>query len=217
MRRSLLIAAFLAASLGHSAAQAGEEGRHRHAAMSVAAPSTLAYEQAMVRMHAGMKQPLSGNPDVDFVRQMIPHHRAAVEMAAIQLAHGTDPALKAFSRWIIFIQEQEIGFLENWLRGHDNDKTQPGARDYYGPAMQRMHHAMMIEYTGDADADFVRGMIPHHQAAVEMAAIQIAEGLNPEIRALAEGVLRSQSYEIAWQRHWLAHRHESPCFPSFIF
>ena len=38
-------------------------------------------------------------------------------------------------------------------------------------ANDRMHENMMMEYTGNADVDFVKGMIPHHQGAVEMAKI----------------------------------------------
>ena len=34
----------------------------------------------------------------------------------------------------------------------------------YTATMQTMHKDMMVNYTGDADVDFVRGMIPHHQA-----------------------------------------------------
>lgn len=204
-----------------SGAQAGMahhgHGKAAARACHTVAASTQAYQQAMARMHEQMRQPRSGDPDIDFVRQMIPHHQAAVEMARIQLAHGKDEALKDFSRWIIQFQSQEIGMMKNWLRGHDNGVEKAGATDYYGPSMERMHHAMMITYTGDADADFVRGMIPHHQGAVDMAAIVTARGHNPEIRALAEGIQRSQNYEIGWQQAWLRDRTEPPHFPSFIY
>jgi uncharacterized protein (DUF305 family) len=226
MPRPLAIAALLsvllASAFGAPSAQACAahhsmgHGHKGHAAHAEGTASTQAYQRAMAEMHRNMAQPLSGNPDVDYVRQMIPHHQAAVEMAQIQLAYGTDEGLKDFSRWIIVAQAQEIGFMQNWLRGRDNGLEQPGARDYYGAAMEKMHHGMMIEYSGDADADFVRGMIAHHQGAVDMSAILFAVGHNPEIRALAENIYRSQHYEIAWQRHWLQHRQASVSFPSFI-
>lgn len=166
--------------------------------------STRAYGRAMQTMHKHMDAPLSGDVDVDFARQMIPHHQGAVEMAKIQLQYGHDERLKAFSRWVIQAQEQEIGFMTQWLRRRDNGAAPCKATDYFGEAMRGMHHGMMIRYTGDADVDFVRGMIPHHQGAVDMADIMFAQGSDPELNRLAGGIARSQGYEIAWMQRWLS-------------
>ena len=68
---------------------------------------------------------------------------------------------------------------------------------------EKMHRDMAIEFSGEPDADFVRGMIPHHQGAVDMAKIVIAFGKDPEIRKLAESVVKSQEAEIAVMREWL--------------
>ena len=72
--------------------------------------------------------------------------------------------------------------------------------------MDKMMADMMVPYTGDADVDFVRGMIPHHEAAVAMAQIQLEHGKDPEIRKLAEGVVKAQEGEIAMMKKWLADR-----------
>ena len=73
-------------------------------------------------------------------------------------------------------------------------------------ANARMHADMDIAYTGDADVDFLRGMIPHHQGAVEMAEIVLEHGTDPEVRALAEAIIAAQNDEIAFMRGWLATR-----------
>jgi uncharacterized protein (DUF305 family) len=67
----------------------------------------------------------------------------------------------------------------------------------------KMHEAMNITYTGNADVDFVKGMIPHHEGAVEMAKTVLAFGKNPEIRKLAEDIIRAQESEIAMMKAWL--------------
>jgi len=74
----------------------------------------------------------------------------------------------------------------------------------YDGAMMKMHEGMDISYTGDADADFVASMIPHHQGAVDMAKIELQYGKDPEIRKLAEGVVAAQEKEIAFMQQWQA-------------
>jgi uncharacterized protein (DUF305 family) len=71
-------------------------------------------------------------------------------------------------------------------------------------ANDRMHSGMAIEFTGNADVDFIRGMIPHHQGAVEMARIVLEHGADPEVRKLAEAVIAAQEAEITWMQEWLA-------------
>lgn len=71
-------------------------------------------------------------------------------------------------------------------------------------ANEKMHRDMAITFTGNADVDFVRGMIPHHQGAIDMAKITLAFGKDPEIRKLAEEIVKAQETEIAFMRSWLA-------------
>jgi hypothetical protein len=68
---------------------------------------------------------------------------------------------------------------------------------------QKMHDGMDIAFTGNTDVDFVRGMIPHHQGAVDMARTLIAFGKDPQLRKLAEDIVKAQESEIALMQEWL--------------
>lgn len=69
---------------------------------------------------------------------------------------------------------------------------------------EAMHHGMNMPMTGDADVDFVRGMIAHHAGAIDMARIVQIFGADPEIAALAEEIIGAQETELAMMREWLA-------------
>ena len=73
----------------------------------------------------------------------------------------------------------------------------------FAEANAKMHADMAVPLTGNADVDFIAGMIPHHQGAVDMARIVLEHGTDPEVRKLAEAVIVAQEAEIAWMTDWL--------------
>jgi hypothetical protein len=81
---------------------------------------------SMDKMHADMAavEP-SGDGDVDFVRLMLPHHQAALEMAKTQLLYGKDPQLRRLAQEIIADQQSEIELMQLWLKQHPPSSPKP--------------------------------------------------------------------------------------------
>ncbi len=75
-------------------------------------PANIYLHQVMVSMQAAMEHvQLTGNPDTDFALMMIPHHQGAIEMAKVELLHGTDPRLRRLAQEIVVTQKSEIDVM----------------------------------------------------------------------------------------------------------
>jgi uncharacterized protein (DUF305 family) len=106
--------------------------------------------------------------------------------------------------------------LNHHIGNHNNGSQDSGKR---GPntatqdwveliaAMDKMHAAMgSVERSGDSDVDFVTLMLPHHQAAIDMAKTQLLYGKDPQMRRLAQEIITDQQSEIELMQLWLKQR-----------
>ncbi len=107
--------------------QIAEMSAWRQAHTVAATPDGPAARQGLSDANVKMMQGMmssgyghSGNPDVGFVRMMIPHHQGAVDMGQVELKFGKDPQLRALAQAIITAQQREIAQMTRWLR--DNDR-----------------------------------------------------------------------------------------------
>ena len=85
----------------------------------------------------------------------------------------------------------------------DHEHADDPAVQAYRVANDRMHEGMMAGFTGDADVDFARGMIPHHQGAIDMANIVLEHGEDEALQQLAREIIDAQEEEIAFLEAWL--------------
>ncbi|MCZ8274569.1 MAG: DUF305 domain-containing protein [Microcystis sp. LE19-4.1E] len=87
--------------------------------------------------------------------------------------------------------------------GQQSANTTPSTRAFE-EANAKMHRDMAINFSGNADVDFVRGMIPHHQGAIDMAKVVLQFGTNEQTKKWANDIIAAQEREIAEMREWLA-------------
>ncbi len=214
----MLPASAMAEPVGHhSGAHHGEMHGKKKAGKSMddcSCKSACAYNDAMDKMHKGMMITYTGNADIDFARGMVPHHQGAVDMVEVLHKYGKDEELRELGKNITIWQNQEIALMTRWLETRGNAKLPEASKDNavaraYKQTMDDMHKGMDITYTGDADYDFVKGMIPHHQGAIDMAWVLVKNGRDPLLQDIAQDVIRSQQQEIRLMQGWLE-RHPQP-------
>ena len=82
------------------------------------------------------------------------------------------------------------------------DPSDPASTKGYKSAMRDAMQAMP-KFSGDADVDFMKHMRPHHQAAIDMAKVVLANGKDAETKKLAQEIVTAQEKEIATIDAWL--------------
>ena len=137
--------------------------------------------------------------DVAFAQEMIPHHSQAVEMATLALDRSENPEILDLAGRIQQGQDPEIEQMQAWLASWDMPEMDD---EMDGMAMNGMMSDDDMAALNDAsgpefDALFVTLMIQHHDGAITMAKSLIDHGTDPQVQALAEGVIAAQEAEIA--------------------
>jgi uncharacterized protein (DUF305 family) len=140
--------------------------------------------------------------DRAFVKEMVPHHRSAVEMAKFAQRHGERRQIKQLAREIIAAQNAEI----ERMRGLDQRLADAGvARRSLGMTAHEMGTHMdpgALRRAEPFDRAFLDMMIPHHEGAIRMAKFQLERGRNRTVKRLAEGIVDAQTNEIALMHQW---------------
>jgi uncharacterized protein (DUF305 family) len=111
----------------------------------------------------------------------------------------------------IFVLILGIGVLAAGVHAESNGNNSQVTADLAWSelmaSMDKMHMAMgAVERSGNSDADFVRLMLPHHQAAIDMAKTQLLYGKVPQMRRLAQEIITDQQLEIEMMQRWLKQR-----------
>ena len=126
-----------------------------------------------------------------------------------------DKRLNDAIRWVfaaaVALTILDIGLLRAGVQSETlaNSRYQTADPDWSEliASMDKMHVAMgAIKRSGNSDVDFVRLMLPHHQAAIDMAKTQLLYGKDPQMRRLAQEIITDQQLEIELMQRWLKPR-----------
>lgn len=140
--------------------------------------------------------------DVMFAQMMIPHHEQAIEMSDIALdpTIGAGAKVADLATRIKNAQDPEITQMRNLLTSWGQSETADDSVDH-SSMMQGMLTIDELDALGTLkgtafDAEWARAMIAHHEGAVDMAEEVIAQGVNADIRTLANAIVAAQQAEI---------------------
>lgn len=152
------------------------------------------FAQSEMAMDKAMMAAVGVNPADSWVRKMIEHHRGAVEMSRIVLAQNPSAEVAKMAQMTIDMQGKEIADLEKLVATGSPD---PASAELYRPAATQMHSAMMAATGADISETYLRKMLAHHQGAVAMSDIALANGATGAVRAQIEKTKATQQKEVA--------------------
>lgn len=150
--------------------------------------------------------PLTGSIERDFLTQMIPHHQAAVEMAKYEIANGKNFEMIQLAKSILAEQQGEIMDMQAMLAGYPAGN---GTSPTYKAAMDKTMEVMMTNTPTDAqlpenvDCCFSMVMLPHHQAAVDMAVAVLNFNPKSEVATYARRIIGDQIVEIEQMNEYI--------------
>lgn len=156
------------------------------------------YHEILDNMIAGMTgAELTDSISHNFIVQMIPHHRAAIEMSENLLQYSTLAPLQRIAQGIIQEQTRSIGDMEQALPCCQRQCNTLQARQDYDRCFQRITRTMFSRMeaacaSGNIDADFLREMIPHHQGAIQMSQNALRFPICQELRPILMAIITSQ-------------------------
>lgn len=150
--------------------------------------------------------------DGSFVAGMVPHHQSAIDMARLAQEQGQHPEIKQLANAIVNTQAIEIQQLSAaHQRLFGKSLAEGGTEHGAGLGLDQHLSGMdmepgVLDGAKPFDREFIDMMIPHHQGAIRMARIEIANGSDAELQQIAQDIITAQTLEIqkmnAWRKSW---------------
>lgn len=163
-------------------------------AVNEQADASSPFAAAEQDMSRAMMAAVGTNAGDTWVRMMIAHHQGAIDMSRIVLAQSPSPSPEAekMAQDTITKQSKEIIDLRTLVQ---NGTPDPRSAILYRSAMTAMDESMMAAKGSDVSATFLRKMLAHHQGAVAMSDVALANGVTGALKAQVEKTRSDQLQE----------------------
>ncbi len=151
--------------------------------------------------------------DGAFITEMIPHHESAIGMAKIAQQKADHPQIKQLAGDIIAAQDAEIAdmnAMHQRMFGASMMGADHGSLGLDDQMMGMSANMESLETAKPFDRAFIDEMVPHHQGAIRMARIELADGQDQETKDLAQSIIDAQSHEIEQMNQWRERWYGSP-------
>ena len=123
-------------------------------------------------------------------------------MAEVALENAEHPELLQLARNVISTQQAEIEELRAIKEQEFGTSEVPTQMRPEEMEMMGMEDPAELANLRPFDLAFISAMIPHHESAISMAQVALAESGNPRIRLLAANIVEDQEAEIAQMTEW---------------
>ena len=205
----LLISIVLFSGIELSFANKAHHHHTRDIVESNQSPYIQMMDEMMDKMHTAEKEDTRCTY-TNFLSSMIPHHEGAIIMSEYEIKHGKNPEMIALAKQIIAEQKKEIAEMKAMLASYKVCPQGEQVTQAYQKAMAQTMEPMMKDFPTtqlnaetNPDRAFALAMIPHHQAAVDMAKVILQYSKEPNIVKLSKSIIESQEKEITQMKEYL--------------
>lgn len=156
------------------------------------------FYQILDEMIEGMESaPLTDSISHNFIVQMIPHHRAAIEMSRNLLLYTTCVPLQRIAGGIVETQTKGIADMQAALCGCSQLASTEQERCLYARRLKQITRTMFSEMSdacasNDINVSFMREMLPHHRGAIRMAENALRFPICPALTPILREIIVSQ-------------------------
>ena len=144
--------------------------------------------------------------DLAFVDGMIRHHQSAIDMAELAQVNGEHEEVSDLGARIMDVQMDEIETMRRLGQRFVDRGIRPRPLGMSNSDTGMNMGIAALKKAKNFDMRFIAVMTKHHGGAVAMSRVELARGINPQVKSIAKRIIRDQQREIddmtTWSLAW---------------